>query len=117
MELRSMAEQMMRAWHRIAFALVSWYLLIPPLGPHEPNFTAPLYEWFHEDPLSQQPEAYSTLADCEARKAKKLKDSIAAERKDVPYLRDARCVKSDDPQLIYQPLCFFCSANVVLESR
>jgi hypothetical protein len=27
------------------------YLLVPPLGDHGPNLTAPLYEWFHEDPL------------------------------------------------------------------
>jgi hypothetical protein len=106
---------MMRACHTIAFALVSWYLLIPPLGPHEPNLTAPLYEWFHEDPLRQRPEAYLTLTDCEARKAKKLKDPIVAERKDVPYLRNSRCVKSDDPRLIYLPICFFCSANFVVE--
>jgi hypothetical protein len=79
---------------------MSWYLLVPPLGDHGPNLTAPLYEWFHEDPLKQRPEAYVTSAECEARKAKKLKDSIVAERKDVPYLHDARCVKSDDPRLI-----------------
>jgi hypothetical protein len=71
--------------HAAALALMGgWYLLIPPLGDHEPNLTAPLFEWFNEDPEMQRPKTYSTLAECEARKAKKLKDSIVAKGKDEP---------------------------------
>jgi hypothetical protein len=50
----------------------------------KPNLTAPLFEWFNEDPEMQRPKTYSTLAECEARKAKKLKGSIVAKGKDEP---------------------------------
>ena len=89
----------MNVRHAAALALVGWYLMIPPFGTHEPNLTAPLYQWFYADwdPEKVRPiEPYLSLAECEAQKAKRLKDSIDRN----PYLRDARCVKSDNPRLI-----------------
>jgi hypothetical protein len=88
----------MRVWHAVALALVGWYLMIPPFGAREPDLRAPPYQWFYADwdPEKVRPtERYLTLAECEAQKVKRLKDSIDRN----PYLRDARCVKSDDFRL------------------
>jgi hypothetical protein len=105
----------MRLRHAAALALMGWYLMIPPPGPHGPNVAVPLSQWSfvlvkrkekidhrHRTPHTYV-EPYPTFEECEASKEKDLKDSIVIAGDDDPILRDARCVRSDvvKPKLLH----------------
>ena len=90
--------------HAAAFALVGWYLMVPPLtpggGPHEVLFHAPLSKW-------EVGEDDDSKAECEESR----KEFIGDERHitdvcmvgscDVMVVQyaDGRCMASDDPRL------------------
>ena len=92
----------MKPRHAAAFALVVWWLIIPPTrgGPPEILYHAPVSKWFFA-------EDYNTKADCEDR----LKEIAETTQDDldqcsngecavtVGRFASGRCIASDDPRL------------------
>jgi hypothetical protein len=100
----------MKPRHAGALALMGWCLMLPPSDEDlKPHPDAPLYQW---RVLTQ---AFSTLADCQANKASmeqlNSKDSDTRASGDIggmlrnfgQALKDAQCIKTDDPRLQVRP--------------
>jgi hypothetical protein len=95
----------MKARHAAAFALVSWYLLVPPLvnAPYKIDMEAPLPSWKVyqtfgaedkcETALSSAQSKYNKIADAPIGTIKKGSRAFALQ------MQFARCVSNDDPAL------------------
>lgn len=94
----------MKRRHAVAFAVVGWYLMLPPVDNKLNSQTGrPLYYWHLTE------ETFSSLKECEVRKAA-LKHSYLDEAKKQSgnlgkeFLKfsenvdKGQCVKSDDPR-------------------
>jgi len=90
----------MKLRHAAAFALMGWYLVIPPDGgTGRPDEDAPLRTWKIQ-------YSFDTANECEAAKYKLSQQSIrdlkaiAPKHKDLDLLFIANiCIASDDPRL------------------
>jgi hypothetical protein len=90
----------MKPRHAAALALVSWYLLIPPLSDPDGlsiNTTAPLTVWYNMKP------SFASKQDCENTKTKMISlhphPSSPSEQMRHDGAKAALCVPSDDPRL------------------
>jgi hypothetical protein len=86
----------MKRRHAIAFALVSWFLMMPPTGSEYPmgNVDAPLTQWI------KRPTAYRDKDECEHvldrhRRLTNAKNKQIA----VKFYKQAQCVSADDSRL------------------
>ena len=82
----------MKALHLAAVALVSWYLMMPPITNDYPigNVTAPLSQWMRRPTIYRDKEECEEVLDRQHR----LTNSVWAK-----FYKHAQCVSSDDPRL------------------
>lgn len=86
----------MKACHAAAFALVGWYLLMPPTSRDFPmgNVDAPLTQWM------KRPTTYRDQDECEHVLDRHRRLTNARNRQvTLNYYKQAQCVSADDPRL------------------
>jgi len=82
--------------HTAVFALVGWYLMMPPTNSDHPmgNVEAPLAQW------KKSQTAYRTKEECEHVLDRQIRLTNAKNKQvAVRYYKQAQCVSSDDPRL------------------
>ena len=102
----------MKPRHAAAFALVSWYLMIPPILPIGDTVDVKNGRWWTQTaaPLSkwQISSSYDSASDCENLKDKLIKSGSSGldNTKATSYKRafavastQAVCIATDDPRL------------------
>ena len=92
----------MKRRHAAAFALVGWYLMVPPMAGNHTNPSAPLGSW------RMTTGSYDTAVECRKVLEDSTRDAIKALQDPhvLPFTREASlqfldgaCVATDDPRL------------------
>jgi hypothetical protein len=92
----------MKRRHAAAFALVGWYLMVPPMAGNHTNPSAPLGSW------RMTTGSYDTAIECRKVLEDSTREAIKALQDPhlLPFTReaslqflDAACVATDDPRL------------------
>jgi hypothetical protein len=86
----------MKTRQAAAFALVGWYLMMPPTGRDFPmgNVDAPLTQWLKRPATYRDKDECEHVLDRHRRLTNSKNKQIA-----VKYYKQAQCVSTDDPRL------------------